>query len=280
MTAGLSAAPPTPRPAVLPRLVTLSGWAVLVAVAVIVIAPGLVATHAPEATDLSATFQPPSAEHLFGTDELGRDVFSRVIYGTRLSLAVAVGATALGVAGGALIGLVAACAGRWVDAVLMRVVDVMLAFPELLLALLVVAVLGGGSMNVAVAIGIAAIPNYARLVRGQAVSVLRSEYVESARVLGVRPWRYLLWHVLPNVSGPVVVLASIGVGGAVIAGAGLSLLGLGARPPEVDWGSMVADGKELLGTAWWISVFPGLMIVIVVVTVTVLGRAWQAAAVR
>lgn len=278
MTAGLPMARSTPRPK--PRLAALPGLAVLLAVAVVLVAPGLVATHAPEATDLTATFQPPGPEHLFGTDELGRDVFSRVVHGARLSLAVALGATALGVGGGVLIGLVAASTGRWVDAALMRVVDVMLAFPELLLALLVVAILGGGSANVAVAIGVAAIPNYARLVRGQAVLVLRAEYVESARVLSVPPWRYLLRHVLPNVSGPVVVLASIGVGGAIIAGAGLSLLGLGARPPEVDWGSMVADGKELLGTAWWISVCPGVVIVAVVVAVTMLGRARHAAAVR
>ncbi|MFD5086240.1 ABC transporter permease [Kitasatospora sp. NPDC058406] len=252
----------------------------LVVVAVVLTFPGLFATHAPEATDVAAALQPPGSAHWFGTDQLGRDVWSRLVHGTRLSVLIAVGATVIGVGGGALLGLVAGCGGRRVDFVLMRVVDVLLGFPELLLALLVVALLGGGTVNVAIAIGIAGVPNYARLVRGQARLVLRSEFVEAARVLGVPAWRSVLRHVLPNVGGPLVVLASIGLGSAIISGSGLSVLGLGPVPPEADWGSMVADGKDFLQTAWWISIAPGLAISVVVVCTTLIGRGLQLRAVR
>jgi peptide/nickel transport system permease protein len=256
------------------------GLAVLGLVALVLAFPGMFVTHAPEATDLTATFQSPSAEHIFGTDQLGRDVYSRLVYGTRISMTVAAGATVLGVGLGGLIGLVAALAAARVDAMLMRLVDVMLAFPELLLALLVVAVIGDGSVNVAVAIGVAAVPNYARLVRGQTQVIIRSEYVEAARVLGVPRPRYVLRHVVPNIGGPLIVLASIGSGSAIVAGAGLSLLGLGPRPPAADWGSMVADGKAFLQSAWWISVTPGLLIMSVVVALTLVGRYLQASELR
>ncbi|WP_380282881.1 ABC transporter permease [Kitasatospora purpeofusca] len=252
----------------------------LAAVALVLVFPGVFATHAPEATDVAAALRPPGAEHWLGTDQLGRDVWSRLVHGTRLSLLIAVGATLIGVGGGALLGLIAGCGGRRVDFALMRVVDVLLGFPELLLALMVVALLGGGTVNVAIAIGIAGVPNYARLVRGQARLVLRSEYVEAARVLGVPAWRSVLRHVLPNVGGPLVVLASIGLGSAIISGSGLSVLGLGPVPPAADWGSMVADGKDFLQTAWWISIAPGLAVSVVVVCTTLIGRSLQLRAVR
>ncbi|MFF2661649.1 ABC transporter permease [Kitasatospora sp. NPDC058032] len=258
----------------------LAPLVLLAAMALVLVFPGVFATHAPEATDVAAALRPPGAEHWLGTDQLGRDVWSRLVHGTRLSLLIAVGATLIGVGGGALLGLVAGCGGRHVDFALMRVVDVLLGFPELLLALLVVALLGGGTVNVAIAIGIAGVPNYARLVRGQARLVLRSEYVEAARVLGVPVWRSVLRHVLPNVGGPLVVLASIGLGSAIISGSGLSVLGLGPVPPEADWGSMVADGKDFLQTAWWISIAPGLAVSVVVVCTTLIGRSMQLRAVR
>ncbi|MFD8320575.1 ABC transporter permease [Kitasatospora purpeofusca] len=258
----------------------LAPLVLLTAVALVLVFPGLFATHAPEATDVAAALRPPGAEHWLGTDQLGRDVWSRLVHGTRLSLLIAVGATLIGVGGGALLGLVAGCGGRQVDFALMRVVDVLLGFPELLLALVVVALLGGGTVNVAIAIGVAGVPHYARLVRGQARLVLRSEYVEAARVLGVPAWRSVLRHVLPNVGGPLVVLASIGLGSAIISGSGLSVLGLGPVPPDADWGSMVADGKDFLQTAWWISIAPGLAVSVVVVCTTLIGRSLQSRAVR
>ncbi|GAA4873572.1 ABC transporter permease [Saccharopolyspora cebuensis] len=249
--------------------------AVLLVMVLVVAFPDWFAPYPPERTDLRAVLEGPSAAHPLGTDQLGRDVLSRLVDGARLSVLIAAAATAVGVLGGALIGLLSAAAGTRVDSLLMRAVDVLLAFPELLLALLVVAVLGSGAVNTALAIGIAAIPNYARLVRGQALVVLRSDYVEAARMLGVAPARYLVRHVLPNVSGPVVVLASIGTGTALITASGLSLFGLGPRPPQADWGAMVADGKDFLQLAWWVSVTPGAAIVLVVVVMTLVGRGLQ-----
>ncbi|MEU6996450.1 ABC transporter permease [Streptomyces sp. NPDC046465] len=262
------------------RAVVLGGSAVLVLLVLVIAVPGLFTGQDPNATHVTQTFQAPDANHLLGTDQLGRDVYARIVHGARVSLSVSAAATAIGVGGGALLGLVSAAGGARVDAVLMRAVDVLMAFPEILLALLVVAVIGGGTLNVAIAIGLAGIPGYARMVRGQARLVLASEYVEAAKVLGVPPRRYLLRHVLPNVGGSLVVLASIGAGAAIATGAGLSLLGLGPQPPQADWGSMVADGKEFLQTAWWISVAPGLVISAVVVAGTLVGRGLQSSAVR
>ena len=256
------------------RLPLLLATAALAVVVLAVLFPGLLTAHAPDATDVLNALRPPSSAHPFGTDELGRDVYSRVVYGARISLFTGAGAVAIGVGGGVLLGLVCALAGP-ADRVLMRLIDVLLAFPELLLALLVVALLGRGSVNVAVAIGLAAVPHFARLVRGQALAVSRSEYVEAARILGVPPWRYLLRHVLPNVAGPLVVLACIGTGSAITAAAGLSVLGLGPQAPSPQWGAQLADGEGFLSTAWWVATFPGLVLVIVVMAVTLIGRSRQ-----
>ncbi|MEU6924345.1 ABC transporter permease [Streptomyces sp. NPDC046631] len=247
--------------------------AVLVLLGVAVVFPGLLAPHPPNDTDVVSAFRPPGGGHPFGTDELGRDVLSRVVYGARPSLAIGLGATALGVLAGLAIGLLAATGPRVVDRALMRGLDVLLAFPELLLALLVVTVVGSGTANVLVAIGIAAVPTYARLVRGQALPVIGSPYAEAAVVLGVRRPVIVLRHVLPNVTGPLLVLATIGTGTAVISGSALSFLGLGTPPPAAEWGSMLSDGREFLATAWWTATFPGLAIVAVVLSVTVLGRS-------
>ncbi|AEH09837.1 MULTISPECIES: ABC transporter permease [Protofrankia] len=262
------------------RAVLLAGIVLLVVFAAVMLVPSLFTAGAPDVTDTARTFRSPSLTHPFGTDQLGRDVYTRVVHGARISLLTGIGAVIIGVGGGILLGLVSAAAGRVVDGVLMRFVDVLLAFPELLLALLVVAIIGRGSANVALAIGLAAVPHFARLVRGQAFAVIRSEYVEAARGLGVPPWRYLTRHVLPNVAGPLVVLASIGTGSAITAAAGLSILGLGPAAPSPEWGAMLADGQEYLGTAWWIAVFPGLAVVAVVLTLTLLGRNIQARAIR
>jgi peptide/nickel transport system permease protein len=256
------------------------GGVLVALLAVVLLAPGWFAPAAPDSTDVLHAFRPPSTAHPFGTDQLGRDVLSRVIYGARLSVTIGLIATAIGVVLGCLLGLLAAAGGRWADALVMRLTDVWLAFPELLLALLVIALIGPGTANVAVAIGVAATPYYARLVRGQALAVAGSEYVEAARVLGVHPARTALRHVLPNVGGPVVVLASLGTGTAVVAVAGLSLLGLGPLPPTPEWGAMLADGQSYLATAWWIAVFPGVALVAVVLAVTAAGRAVQARGLR
>ncbi|GII85877.1 peptide ABC transporter permease [Sphaerisporangium siamense] len=252
--------------------------AVLVALAVAVAFPGLLTGRDPAVTDLTAALSPPGAGHLFGTDELGRDVLARVVYGARTSLLIGIGATVLGALGGTVIGLVAAAGGRRVDQALMRLLDVALAVPELLLALVIVAFTGTGTANVLVAVGLAAVPNYARVVRGQALVAVRSGYAEAAIGLGT-PWPVIvLRHVLPNVAGPLLLLATTGTGTSIISGSALSFLGLGPEPPAVEWGAMLADGRENLAVAWWPGVFPGLAVVAVVMSVTVVGRWLQARA--
>ncbi|MFE7464124.1 ABC transporter permease [Streptomyces sp. NPDC057499] len=260
------------------RVAVVIASGVLVVLAVAVAFPGLLAPHPPDDTDVVAAFRPPGGSHPFGTDELGRDVLSRVVYGARPSLAIGLGATALGVLAGLVVGLLAATGPRLADRVLMRGLDVLLAFPELLLALLVVTVVGSGTANVLVALGVAAVPTYARLVRGQALPAVRSPFAEAARVLGVRRPVIVLRHVLPHVTGPLLVLATVGTGTAVISGSALSFLGLGTPPPTAEWGSMLSDGREFLATAWWTATFPGLAIVAVVLSVTVLGRSLRAGA--
>ncbi|MEV8453254.1 ABC transporter permease [Streptomyces sp. NPDC052095] len=262
------------------RVAVVAACGVLVLLAVAVAFPGLIAPRPPDDTDVVAAFSPPGGSHPFGTDELGRDVLSRVVYGARPSLAIGLGATVLGALAGLVVGLLAAAGPRLCDRVLMRGLDVLLAFPELLLALLVVTVVGSGTVNVLVAIGIATVPTYARLVRGQALPAVRSPFAEAAKVLGIRRPVIVVRHVLPHVTGPLLALATVGTGTAVISGSALSFLGLGTPPPAAEWGSMLSDGREFLATAWWTATFPGLAIVAVVLSVTVLGRSLWAGAPR
>jgi len=239
------------------------------------LAPDLVTGVDPTAMARRQTLRPPSGEHLFGTDQLGRDVFARTVHATRISLGIGVAATAIGFGLGAVIGLLASGPSRLLDAALMRLTDTMLAFPGMLLALVVIAVSGPGARNSAIAIGLATIPYYARLVRSQALEVRHSGYVEAARTLGQSRSKIALRHVLPNALTTLVVLATLGVGTAIVAGAGLSFLGLGVIPPTPEWGSMLSEGRNLVGRAWWIGVFPGLFVVASVVSITVLSRYWQ-----
>ncbi|MGC0417295.1 ABC transporter permease [Embleya sp. AB8] len=238
--------------------------------------PQLLTDRSPDATAPAQALQPPDGEHLFGTDQLGRDVYARVVHGTWLSLEIGVGATAIGALGGTVLGLAAGLGGRVVDALLMRVTDVLTAFPELLLALLVITVTGPGTANVLVSIGVAAVPGYARLVRARALVVRRAEYIEAGVALGLSRPVLVLRHILPNTLGPLLVLASIGTGTAVVSGAALGYLGLGPRPPAAEWGVMLADGQDFVQTAWWTTVFPGLAIAAIVLAVTVLGRRLRA----
>jgi peptide/nickel transport system permease protein len=247
--------------------------AVLLAVVLAAVWPELLAHRAPDPTDLGATLQPPGGEHPFGTDRLGRDVYSRVVHGTRLSLLIGFGATAIGLGLGTLLGVLAGAGGRIADGVTMRLSDVLFAVPELLVALLAIAVFGSGTVNVAVAIGLAAAPSYARLIRSQVLTVRESEFVQVARTVGRHPLHLVGRHVVPNTLGPVLALATISAGGAVVAGSALSYLGLGPPPPAPDWGSMLADGQGFLQTAWWLVLFPGLAVAAVVISAGVLGRS-------
>lgn len=240
--------------------------------------PGLLAPYDPLQTDVRAALQAPSAEHLFGTDQSGRDVFSRVVHGAARSAGIGVLATAIALVAGLAVGALAALSPRAVDAVAMRLTDVLLAFPEFLLALVVVAVLGPGPVNVAIAVTLAAVPVYIRLARTQTRTLRTAEHVEAARILGVGPAAVFRRHVLPGVLGSLSVLATIGIGSSILAAAGLSFLGLGPAEPLPEWGLMLSGGRNVLGSAWWISVFPGLAITLTVISATVVGRTLRARA--
>ncbi|SDL81702.1 ABC transporter permease [Nonomuraea jiangxiensis] len=251
-------------------------WLAVAVLAVLVlaaVAPHLLSAQDPLAVDSAQTLRPPSAAHPLGTDENGRDVLARIVYGTRTSLLLGFGAIAIALVFGGLLGLAAGLGNRVVENVIMRLSDIGLAFPELLLALVVITVAGGGTANAVLAIGVANIPGYARLVRAQTLAVRRSSYVEAAHALGLPGRRVILRHVLPNAVKPVLVLATIGVGTALVAGSALSFLGLGTPPPEPEWGSMLSTARNFISRAWWYGVFPGAAITLTVISVTVVGRA-------
>ncbi|MFE9602541.1 ABC transporter permease [Streptomyces hokutonensis] len=250
-------------------------WAVLALIAVAALWPGLLAGRAPDATDALNPLAHPGSAHWFGTDQLGQDVYSRVVHGARYSLAGGLGATATAVLVGSLLGVLAATSGRAVDELVMRVTDILLAFPGLLLALLVVAVLGPGTVNSTLAISVSMVPGFVRLARGQALVIRDSDYVQAARVLGRSRTSVLLRHLLPNALPPLLVLATVGIGSAIIAGSSLSFLGLGPQPPAPEWGAMLAQGRDLLDISWAPAVFPGAAITLTVLAVNVVGRDLQ-----
>jgi len=247
------------------------GAAILLLVAALAVAGPALSRSDPLKMSPLEALSPPSAAHPFGTDQYGRDVLSRVIVGARLSLATGLGAVAIALVGGLGLGLVSGAAGGWVDLLVMRVVDVMMAFPSVLLALVVVAILGQGSMNVTVAVGVSLIPTFVRLIRGNVLVVRELAYVEAARALGCAPGRVTLQHILPNIVAPVIVLATIAIAWSIIIGASLSFLGLGPRPPIPEWGVDLSNGRNYLLRGWWISGGPGIAIMTTVVAVNLVG---------
>lgn len=247
------------------RLAALGLLIVGVLVVVALLAPWL-APYDPEAQFSDAARQPPSARYLFGTDTIGRDNFSRILYGTRISLLVGVASMVLAGALGVTIGLVAGYYGGWLDTVLMRTMDALLAFPAVLLAIFVIAVLGPSLFNAILAVGIVYTPTFARLIRASALSIREQEYLESARAIGLRDGQIMRRVILLNSLSPIVVQFSLGVGYAILVEAGLSFLGLGVQPPTPAWGSMLGYGRNYMAMAPWLTAFPGLAIF-----VTVLG---------
>ncbi|MBI4280550.1 MAG: ABC transporter permease [Armatimonadetes bacterium] len=221
--------------------------------------------------DLLKRLRPPSPAHALGTDMLGRDLLARIVWGARISLMVGALAVSISLPTGSLLGLLSGFYGGNTDRVIMGLMDVKLAFPGILLALAVVAALGPGLYQVMIAVGVNQIPAFARLVRGSVLSVRKHEYVDAARALGARDVRIMLQHILPNVIAPVVVLATLDVGTAILASAGLSFLGLGAQPPLPDWGGMINQGRAFLRTAWWVGVFPGFAIMLTVLGFNLMG---------
>jgi peptide/nickel transport system permease protein len=255
----------------------LVGAAIVALAALVVLAAPWLAPHDPFAVNLRATLGPPSWPHPFGTDMLGRDVLSRIVLGTQVSVSVGLVGVATGLLLGVPLGLVAGYAGGAVDTAAMRLVDVLLAFPRILLALLVVAVLGGGLRNATIAIGLFSVPVFARVMRAATLRVRELEFVQAARALGA-PDRAIVWrHVLPNAVTAVLALASTQVGHAILTVAALSFLGLGAKPPSPEWGAMLAEGRSFLRQAPHLPLFPGLAITVVVLGFNVFGEGLRGA---
>lgn len=238
-------------------------------------APEWFTARQPDAVDVDAILRRPDRDHWFGTDELGRDLFCRVIYGTSQSLTIGVGATVIGCLGGIALGTAAALAPSLVQKLLVRLIDILLAFPDLLLALLVIAVLGRGPVNTLIAVGLAHIAGYARVVRSQVLRVKLSGYVEHAVALGEHPGTIIARHIVPNTTRPLVVLATIGVGSSVLSASALSFLGLGVVPPEAEWGALLASGRNFLEIAPWMSLLPATVVALSVISITLVGRRLQ-----
>ncbi len=215
--------------------------------------------------------QPPGARFVLGSDQFGRDVASRVLHGARVSLTVGLISVSIAVALGAPLGLVSGYHGGRLDGLIMRVMDVLLAFPGILLALAIVSVLTPGLTNVMIAVGLSAVPTYARLVRASVLSARENLYVEAARALGGRDLGILARYILPNVVAPLIVTATLGLGTAILSAAALGFLGLGSQPPQPEWGRMLSEGRDYLREAWWISTFPGLGIMLTVLAMNLLG---------
>ena len=271
----LAAAPAAPvrRFTVLRRAAARVGLAVTLAFLALTVLAPLLAPYDPYDQDLSSALSPPSLAHLFGADQYGRDMLSRVLYGTRTALLAVLVADGLALVVGCTLGLVAGFFGGWAEAAIMRGVDMLLAFPYLLLALIIVAALGPGLTNSMIAIGVVYTPQYARLIRGQVLAIRKADYVRAARALGASRTRLVLRHVLPNSFASILVMATLQAGSVVVETAGLSFLGLGAQPPSPDWGALLADGQSYFLTAWWIATFPGLAIFLLVLGFNLLGDA-------
>ncbi len=249
-------------------MLSLAFMAMLTATAVL--APVL-APYDPLAVAVEEQLLPPSSQHWAGTDLFGRDIFSRLLFGARVSLMVGVVAVAIASIPGLILGLMAGYYGRWIDDLIMRVMDMMLAFPGILLALSIVALLGPGLPNAMIAVGIAGIPSYTRLVRGSVLVTRRKQFVRAARAVGCRSGRIVFRHILPNIFAPVLVLATLDVAWAILNASSLSFLGLGAQPPAPEWGAMLSEGRGYLRQAPWITTAPGLAIMLTVLSVNLLG---------
>lgn len=260
----------TRRWAIRPGLLLAGLFVLLLLIAAI--APGWLVAGDPLDANSRLAFSAPSSLFWLGADENGRDILTRLVYAVRPSLVLGVAATAVGLLLGTLLGLTAGLGPRWLDGAVMRVIDVLLAFPDLLLALVIITFFGQGQLNIILAIGIANVPRYARLVRAQTLVVRGAGYVEAATTLGLSRHLVIWRHVLPNAIKPILILATIGIGGNIVNGAALSFLGFGAAPPAPEWGGMLAMGRNYLANAWWLVAWPALAITLTVVSISAIGR--------
>ena len=249
------------------------GLAVVVGLATVAVFAPFFAPYDPIAQgDLTReAFLPPSPEHWLGTDQFGRDLLSRIVYGARISLTIGFVAVALAIVLGSLLGAIAGYLGGAVDTVIMRFTDMVMAFPRLVLLIMIIALFQPSLTLIILVLGLTQWPGTARLVRGEVLSLREQEYVEAARALGFGRARIILRHLLPNVLAPVIVAATLGIGNTIVLEAGLSFLGLGVQPPTPSWGTLVADGRQNLIGAWWVATFPGLAIVVTVLAFNLVG---------
>ena len=251
-----------------PALIGLIG---LTLILIIILSAPILAPYDPLKMDFTQMNQGPNSVHLCGTDDLGRDILSRIIWGGRQTLGVGMLSVLVGLVFGTMIGLISGYAGGWTDEIIQRIVDIMLAFPSILLMLSIVTILGKGLLSIVFAVGLAYIPITARFVRGNILSIKNLEYVEAARALGAPGWWIIFRHILPNILGSLIVFSSMILGGAVLVTAGLNYLGLGAAPPSPEWGAMLNYGRNFLSVAWWMSVFPGAAIFLSSLSIFMIG---------
>lgn len=249
----------------------LHGLGIIGGLVLMSICAGVISPYDPTKVAPTEALQPPSMKHLMGTDQYGRDILSRVLMGSRLTLMVGPAAISISLLFGLVAGVTAGYCGGRIDAMIMRAIDVMLAFPGILLALAAVAVLGVGLRNVTIAIGISFIPNFTRLIRASVLSVKENPYVEASRAQGASNHSIILKHILPNIMAPVLVLTTSALAWAILTGAALNYLGLGTQPPTPEWGIDLSDGRNYLAVAWWMSTFPGLGIMLAVLGINLFG---------
>jgi peptide/nickel transport system permease protein len=250
----------------------VGGMVVILITFIIAGTASFVAPQDPGKTDVSLKLNPPSLEHFLGTDQLGRDVFSRMLYGSRVSLSVGFVAVAISICIGILVGATAGYYSGWIDSVLMRFVDIMLCFPSFFLILTVVALLGPSLFKVMVVIGITSWMGTSRFVRAEFLSLRERDFVQAAKALGVKDFRIIFLHILPNALAPVFVTATLDVATAILVEAGLSFLGFGVQPPAPSWGNILTEGRTYIFDAWWLTIFPGLAILITVLSFNLLGE--------
>ena len=259
-------------PDLLKNRMALAGSIFIIMILAFAVFAPIIAPHDPTAVDAKAILMPPSADHIFGTDMLGRDIFSRIVYGSRISLSIGFIAVGIAVLIGVIFGSISGFYGGSLDSVMMRFVDIMLCFPTFFLILAVIAVLEPSIFNIMVVIGVTSWMGVARLVRAEVLTLKERDYVACARVMGGSDFWIISKHLIPNAIGPVLVSATLGVGGAILIESALSFLGIGVQPPTPSWGNILMDGKSTLGVAWWLTIYPGVFILLTVLAYNLLGE--------
>jgi peptide/nickel transport system permease protein len=251
--------------------VAIFGLVILIVLVFLAVFADIIAPYDYYKQDLPNAYMHPNSEHIFGTDEFGRDIFSRVVYGARISLVVGFVSVGIALVIGGLLGAIAGFYGGHVDNAIMRTMDVLLAIPQTLLAIAIVAALGAGLINLMIAVGISSIPNYARIVRASVMTIRGEEYIEAARASGTSDTKIIIMHILPNCVAPVIVQVTLGIAGAILTAAGMSFIGLGIQPPVPEWGNMLSSGRDYIREYSYMTMFPGLAIIITVLSLNLLG---------